>query len=80
MGGCMSFRRNGAENTYERSEKWKVESGKSKLESENWKVEVKMKMKMSIFFFFLASSSVYLPRYDKYGPNLGEADQAVQVR
>lgn len=56
--GWMCFRQNGAE--YERSVNWKVE------------VKVEMEMEMSISFFFLASSSAYIPRYDKYGPKLGD--------
>lgn len=37
---------------------------------------------MSDFFFafLLCQVRIYLPRYDKYGPNLGETGQAVQVR
>lgn len=48
MGGCMSFRRNGAENMKE------VKIGKWKVESENENGN-------ELFFFFLASSSAYLP-------------------
>lgn len=52
MDVCMSFGRNGAENMKE------VKSGKSKLESENWKVKIgKWKCKVESgneHFFFLS--------------------------
>lgn len=50
------------------------------MESEHWKAKSENENENELFFFFLTSSSAYLPGYDKYGLNLGETGQAVQVR